>query len=202
MILATDLTVRFGGRTALAAVRLEAEPGEAVGVHGPNGCGKSTLLRVLAGLLRPTSGHLDVPPRGRTVLLHQTPYFLRGTARENVEFSLRALRVPRRARATRADEALERVGALALADRTVAELSGGERRRVAIARALVGRPSLLLLDEPLEALDEAGRGSIIAAIAASGATRVIASPEPIGALAGRWVELAPPSALRQGGSTP
>ena len=189
MILASELTVRFGELLALSMPHLEVERGDAIGVHGRNGCGKSTLLRVLAGVLVPTSGTIDVPRPGRTVLLHQRPYLFRGAAYDNVEFALVAQKVPRRERAARIGEALDRVGATSFATRTAADLSGGERRRVAVARALVGRPELLLLDEPLEALDDVGRRAVIEAIAASGATRVVASPQPIPELAGRWIAL-------------
>ena len=196
MILASDLVVRYGERTALVLDRLEVVPGGDVGVHGRNGSGKSTLLRVLAGLVVPTSGHVDVPPPGRTTLLHQHPFLFRGTALANVEVALRALGIRRRERARRALEALDGLGAASLATRTAADLSGGERRRVAVARALVGRPVLLLLDEPLEGLDDAGRRVVVAAVRASGATRVTASPDPLPDLAGTWVALTPPSGLR------
>ncbi len=202
MILARDLVVRFGERTALVLDRLEVEPGGAVGVHGPNGSGKSTLLKVLAGLVVPSSGQVEVPRPGRTTLLHQHPFLFRGTALWNVEVALRPLRIPRRERARLAAEALERVGGSPLADRTAADLSGGERRRVAVARALVGRPELILLDEPLEGLDEAGRRLVLEAVRSSGATRVTASPDPVPDLAADWVALAPPSGLRKSGERP
>ena len=146
MMLASDVTVRFGERVALSIRRLEVERGEAIGVRGANGCGKTTLLRVLAGFLAPTSGRTDVPRPGRTVLLHQRPHLFIGTAHDNVEFALVAQRVPRRERAARVGEALDRLGATPFASRTAADLSGGERRRVAVARALVVRPELLRLD--------------------------------------------------------
>ncbi len=192
MISARDLVVRFGDVTALRLPALDVADGEAVGVHGRNGSGKTTLLRVLAGLLAPTEGRVDgVPPPGRAVLLHQRPYLFRGTAVENAALALRAAGVPRRERRRRALEALDRLGAAAFADRTAADLSGGERRRVAVARALLADPALLLLDEPLAALDAAGRAAVAAAISASKATRIVAAPEPLPELAGRWVALLP-----------
>ena len=196
MIRAFDVSVWYGDREVLSLARLDVAEGEAVGVHGSNGSGKSTLLRVLAGLAVPSRGRVEGPPRGRVVLLHQRPYLFIGSAIENVEFALRAQRVPRRGRRALAIEALDRVGASGYADRVAADLSGGERRRVAIARAIVGRPQVLLLDEPFEALDDAGRRAILDAIIALGVTRVVASPAPLPELASRWIELTPPARVR------
>jgi ABC-type nitrate/sulfonate/bicarbonate transport system ATPase subunit len=185
-----DVVVRFGDVVALSLDAFDVGAGEAVGAHGANGSGKSTLLRVLAGLLVPTSGSVSGLPRpGRAVLLHQRPYLFRGSAVENVALPLRAAGVARRERLRRAREALDRLGASAYADRPAAVLSGGQRRRVAVARALVGGPDLLLLDEPLAALDEEGRRTVIEAVTASPAARVVASPAPEPALAARWTEL-------------
>jgi ABC-type nitrate/sulfonate/bicarbonate transport system ATPase subunit len=190
VIAVRDLLVRFGDVTALTLDALDVGDGEAVGVHGQNGSGKSTLLRILAGLLLPTRGSVTgLPPPGRAVLLHQRPYLFRGSALDNAALPLRAAGTPRRERRRRAREALERLGAGAYADRPASVLSGGQRRRVAVARALVGEPALLLLDEPLAALDEEGRAAVLAALSASRATRVTASPLPDPALAGRWVGL-------------
>ena len=143
--------------------RLEIAPGDRLGVIGPNGSGKSTLLRVLAGLLEPTAGTVEgLPPPGRVVLVHQRPYLFRGTALANVSFALRAQhRGVREAR-----EWLGRLDATHLAGRPARALSGGERRRVAVARALAARPDVLLLDEPLAALDVPGRQAVAQACAA------------------------------------
>ena len=174
MIRLRDIEVRFGDVQALRLASLDIEAGERLGVLGHNGAGKSTLLRVLAGLLEPTRGTVEgLPPPGRAVLLHQRPYLLRGTARDNVAYALKlAGRSPGEAAGL-----LESLGAGALADRTAQDLSGGERRRVAIARALAVRPELLLLDEPFAALDEAGGDDLRAAIDAYQGTLVIAAPE-------------------------
>jgi ABC-type multidrug transport system ATPase subunit len=198
-----DLVVRFDDVTALSVASFEVGDGEAVGVHGPNGSGKSTLLRVLGGLLAPTEGRVSgAPPPGRAVLLHQRPYLFRGTALDNAAIALRARGVRRGERRRRAREMLERLGAGPVADRTAADLSGGERRRVAVARALLAEPALLLLDEPLAALDGPGRRAVTEAVLACPATRVVAAPEPVPALAARWVALARPAGVRGAPAAP
>jgi molybdate transport system ATP-binding protein len=150
-------------------VALSAEPGEVLAVLGPNGAGKSTLLGVLAGLLRPDAGHVrvgdvtvtdpgsgvHVPPhqRGVGLLAQQALLFPHLSAVGNVAFGPRAHGVPRREAERRACELLAAVDAVELADRRPARMSGGQQQRVALARALAPRPGLLLLDEPLAALD-------------------------------------------------
>jgi molybdate transport system ATP-binding protein len=150
-------------------VELTAAPGEVLAVLGPNGAGKSTLLAVLAGLLRPDGGHvrmgeetvtdveagIHVPPhrRGVGLLAQQALLFPHLTALGNVAFGPRAQGVPRRDAEVRARELLAAVDTLALADRRPAQMSGGQQQRVALARALAPGPELLLLDEPLAALD-------------------------------------------------
>ncbi len=144
-------------------------PGEVLAVLGPNGAGKSTLLGVLSGLLRPDSGHVrlgdtavtDVdahvylPPheRGVGMLSQQGLLFPHLTALANVAFGPRARGVPREEAETRARRLLEEVDAAELADRKPSQLSGGQAQRVALARVLAPEPDLLLLDEPLAALD-------------------------------------------------
>ena len=142
---------------------LTVEPGEVVAVLGPNGAGKSTLLDVLAGLLRPDDGHVriagvnatDVPPhrRGVGLLAQQALLFPHLTALANVAFGPRAHGVGRREAEGRARELLAAVDAAELAERRPAQLSGGQQQRVALARALAPDPGVLLLDEPLAALD-------------------------------------------------
>jgi len=186
VIVARDLVVRFGSVEALRLARLEVKDGDAFGVRGANGSGKTTLLRVLAGLLRPTEGTVQgVPPRGRTVLVHQRPYLFRGTAHDNVAYALRVHRRPSR----EAAELLDRVGAGSLAERPAKRMSGGERRRVAIARAIACRPELLLLDEPYAALDEAGARDLTAVLEAFPGTLVVAAPDLAGAPVTRTLTL-------------
>lgn len=186
MIHGRDLIVRFGSVTALDLAELQIELGERVGIRGPNGCGKSTLLRALALLQPLTSGTIEgVPPRGRTVLVHQRPYFFRGTARDNVAYALGLRKRPHR----EADTWLKRLGAAHLADRVADTLSGGERRRVALARALAVSPDVLLLDEPFAALDEAGATSVNEALDAFDGTLIVAAPDLASANVARAIEL-------------
>ena len=144
----------FGSRTVLRGTQLEVEPGEFVAVVGRSGCGKSTLLRLVAGLDRPSAGSLliDGAPadglRGDTRIMFQEARLLPWQrVRANVTLGLP------KGQTSRADDVLAQVG---LGDRGgdwPARLSGGQRQRVALARALVHQPRLLLLDEPLGALD-------------------------------------------------
>ena len=172
MITARDLLVRFDSVEALRIDRLEIAPGERLGLCGPNGSGKSTLLRVLAGLLSPTEGRVDAPPPGRTVLVHQRPFFFRGTVRENVAFPLRLRKRP----SAGADELLMRFEVSHLANRPARALSGGESRRVAIARALAAEPEVLLLDEPFAALDDEGVTVVKRVLGDFAETIVLAAP--------------------------
>jgi ABC-type multidrug transport system ATPase subunit len=184
-----DVEMRFRDVHALSLRSLDIEPGERLGVRGRNGSGKSTLMRILAGLLRPTSGSVEGLPRpGRAVLVHQRPHLFRGTARDNVAFALRLHRRPR----AEAVEWLERLGAGHIADRSARDLSGGERRRVAIARALATRPELLLLDEPLAALDTEGIEALGHALADHDGTLLVTAPELGGFELTRVVELRAP----------
>jgi len=186
MIRVRDLIVRFDSVTALTMPALDIDQGEHVGIHGPNGSGKTTLMRVLAGLQEPSQGSvLGAPPPGRTVLVHQRPYLLRGTAAENVAY---ALKLHGRSPAE-AGSWLERLGVSHIADRRANALSGGEHRRVVIARALAVEPEVLLLDEPFVALDEEGLETVNAAIAAFEGTIVIAAPDDLHDLDLRTVEL-------------
>lgn len=189
MIRVRDLEMRFGEVRALSLPALDIAPGDRIGIRGQNGSGKSTLQRILAGLLSPTTGTVEgLPPPGRTVLVHQRPYLFRGTARDNVAYALRIHRRPK----AEADEWLERLGAGHLADRRANDLSGGERRRVAIARALAARPALLLLDEPLAALDEPGIEALRVVIEGFAGTLVITAPEIGDVPVSRTVELIAP----------
>lgn len=145
-------------------------------IFGPSGAGKSTVLRILAGLTTPSNGRIEVknrilldtetrlfvPPGHRSVgfVTQQASLFPHLTAAQNVAFGIRGL--PREQRATRTSEMLDLFGATPLAGRRAAHLSGGERQRVALARALAPKPQMLLLDEPLAALDDASAQDILA----------------------------------------
>ena len=158
-----DLSVELGGATVLSDVTFDLPAGEVLAVLGPSGCGKSTLLRALAGIERPSRGRvlaegedLDGVPvhrRGFALMFQDGQLFPHLSVADNVAYPLRLRRVGRRDRAARVAELLELVGVPGYADRDPATLSGGERQRVALARALAVRPRLLLLDEPLSALD-------------------------------------------------
>ncbi|WP_405618962.1 ABC transporter ATP-binding protein [Streptomyces sp. NBC_00076] len=157
---ATELTRTFG-RTpraveALGPVDVTVAPGEFVCLVGPSGCGKSTLLRIAAGLLRPSTGRLEIrtsSARPAAMIFQDYGIYDWKTVRANVRFGLDIQRVPRRAANARADEWLTRMGLADFAHAYPATLSGGMRQRVAIARALAVEPELLLMDEPFAALD-------------------------------------------------
>ena len=157
------LTKRFGEHEAVRGIDLEIAEGEFIALMGPSGCGKTTTLRMIAGLEEPTSGEVRLdgerinerkPWERDTPMVWQSlalfPYL---SVRGNVEFGLKMRRMPSRERRARALKWLEQVGIADYANRNIAQLSGGEQQRVALARALVTEPRILLLDEPLSALD-------------------------------------------------
>jgi NitT/TauT family transport system ATP-binding protein len=145
----------FGGREPVWALRdvdLSVAPGEFVTVVGPSGCGKSTLLNVVAGLDSPTKGSVHID--GRPALMFQDATLLPWlTARQNVELALRARGVPKRDRSALAEELLGVVRLGNTGHKRPHELSGGMRQRVALARCLAQDAQLVLMDEPLGALD-------------------------------------------------
>jgi len=157
------LVKRFGHVTAVDGVDLEILPGEFFSLLGPSGSGKTTCLRLIAGFEVPTEGHIfldgaDVtgqPPYDRDVntVFQDYALFPHMTVGENVEYGLRVKKVARDERRSRAADILRLVRLDGYRDRKPNELSGGQRQRVALARALVNQPKVLLLDEPLGALD-------------------------------------------------
>jgi spermidine/putrescine transport system ATP-binding protein len=163
MIELRGVTKRFGSFTAVDNVSLTVNPGEFLTLLGPSGCGKTTLLRLLAGFETPDAGAVllagedvsHVPPYRRSVnqVFQSYALFPHMTVRENVGFGLRMQNVPPAEAEHRIREALATVSLAEQADRLPHQLSGGQRQRVALARAIVCRPKVLLLDEPLSALD-------------------------------------------------
>lgn len=159
----TDLTVRYGETVAVNDVSLSLDPGQVLAVLGPSGCGKSTLLRAVAGLEPPSAGSIvsnnqdlaGVPThrRGFALMFQDGQLFTHLTVARNVDYALRLRRVSAAKRDARVAELLRLVGLEGYGARLPASLSGGERQRVALARALAVDPRLLLLDEPLSALD-------------------------------------------------
>jgi ABC-type Fe3+/spermidine/putrescine transport system ATPase subunit len=154
---------RYGREVALDDVELDIAEGEFFCLLGPSGCGKTTTLNLLGGFVTPSAGAIYIrgqqvdrlPPHARDVntVFQSYALFPHMTVAENVGFGLKMARVGRRDRAGRVADALAMVGLERLGGRHPRELSGGQQQRVAVARALVNRPTVLLLDEPLGALD-------------------------------------------------
>lgn len=145
---------RFGdGPLVLDDVALDIAPGEFVCLLGASGCGKSTLLNLIAGLDRPTSGSIQTPAEGSSVMFQESALMPWLTARKNVELALRLRGVPRGERREKALALLDTVNLADAAEKRPHELSGGMRQRVALARALAQDRPVLLMDEPFAALD-------------------------------------------------
>jgi spermidine/putrescine transport system ATP-binding protein len=163
LIVLRQLVKSYGAITALDGVTLEIERGEFLALLGPSGCGKTTLLRLIAGFIEPTSGAVeiagrvvnDVPPHERPVntVFQNYALFPHLTAAENIAFGLKRKKVPRRDIPGKVDAVLDMVGMREFGERFPRALSGGQQQRVALARAIVNEPRVLLLDEPLGALD-------------------------------------------------
>ena len=162
-----DVTVRFGALAAVRSVSLSVAEGDVLAVLGPSGCGKSTLLRAVAGLEPLAAGSVvwdgrdlaGVPTheRGFALMFQDGQLFNHATVGENIAYALRLGGMGRAARRARVEELLELVGMQGYADRRPSTLSGGQQQRVALARSLAADPALLLLDEPLSALDRSLR---------------------------------------------
>lgn len=158
-----DVRKLFGATVALASFDVTVHEGELVTLLGPSGCGKSTALRIAAGFEVPDFGDVLIgdtsvvalPPskRGIGMVFQNYSLFPHLTVRENLEFGMRVRRVGRVQRAARVDELLQLVRLDGLANRYPHQVSGGQQQRVALARALAVQPRVLLLDEPLSALD-------------------------------------------------
>jgi spermidine/putrescine transport system ATP-binding protein len=157
------VTKTFGDVPAVDTIDLEVGSGEFFSLLGPSGCGKTTTLRMIGGFEQPDSGRIslggidvtDLPPYKRDVntVFQSYALFPHMTVAENVSFGLEQKKVARDASRTRVSEALQLVDLQGYDDRKPSQLSGGQQQRVALARAVINRPQLLLLDEPLGALD-------------------------------------------------
>jgi heme exporter protein A len=186
-VVTTDLARLFAGSAALAGVSVTVEAGRTVALLGPNGAGKTTLLRLLATAIRPSFGTarvdgLDLDRDANLVrervayLSHATGLYDDLTARENLEFAAIMLDTPDRV--GRVDRALEDMGLGTRAGERVRTFSAGMRKRLALARVLLGQASLVLLDEPMAALDDDGMGlveQLLVAWKAVGVTVLVAS---------------------------
>ena len=158
-----SLVKKFGEFTAVDGIDLEMPAGEFFSLLGPSGCGKTTTLRMIAGFEQPTEGEILLdgenmaytPPHRRNVntVFQSYALFPHMSVWDNVAFGLRRQKTPKHDVKTRVDEALGMVQMDRFAKRKPAQLSGGQQQRVALARALVLKPAVLLLDEPLGALD-------------------------------------------------
>ena len=156
LVRVSGLGVRFGAVEALRGVDLEVSPGEIVTIVGPNGSGKSTLLRAIVGAVAPAAGRIERAPGLR---LGYVPQRLAIDATLPMTVS-RFMALPRRAPPGAVADALAEAGAAGLGGRPMAALSGGQLQRVLLARALLGRPQLLILDEPTQGLDQPGAAAL------------------------------------------
>jgi putative spermidine/putrescine transport system ATP-binding protein len=169
-LILTNMRKVYNGQVAIDDVSLEVLPGEFMTLLGPSGSGKTTTLNIVSGFADATSGTLsidgvtmdDVPPRKRGIgmVFQNYALFPHMTVEQNIEFPLQQRKVPKAARRTRVAEALRSVRLDSFGKRFPAELSGGQQQRVALARAIVFEPGLLLMDEPLGALDRGLRESM------------------------------------------
>jgi zinc/manganese transport system ATP-binding protein len=174
-----NIGVRLGGRQILSGVSFAVAPGQFTGLIGPNGAGKTTLLRVILGLTPPTEGRvlLNGSPKTRhgggligyvpqkLAIDQDMPLRARDVVGLGIDGNKLGFPLPSASRRRRITKALEAVGAESYADARIGELSGGEQQRVLIAHALIGRPRLLLLDEPLANLDLRSEQGIVSVLA-------------------------------------
>jgi ABC-type Fe3+/spermidine/putrescine transport system ATPase subunit len=176
LIQLVEVTKRFGNRIVVDRVSLEVTEGEVVALLGPSGSGKTTVLRLIAGLERPDSGEVWIaakrvaasgqnlsPPSARGIgfVFQDLALWPHLTIEGNLNFVLSCARMKRVDRQERINEVLRMVHALPFAKSYPAQLSGGEQQRAAIARAIVGKPQLLLLDEPMASLDSDLKASLL-----------------------------------------
>jgi putative spermidine/putrescine transport system ATP-binding protein len=221
-----DLRRIYGSTTALDGLSITIETGELVALLGPSGCGKTTALRLVAGLEDADGGrvmidgrdvtHLPASRRDTGMVFQAYSLFPHMTALENVAFGLRMRKVTAPERRQQAGEMLELVGLSSQADRYAHQLSGGQQQRVALARALAIRPSVLLLDEPLSALDARVRSQlrdeirrvqrevgITTLFVTHDQEEALAIADRVGVMrAGRLEQMAPPTTIYSQPATP
>ena len=159
----TSVTKQFGETVAVDDVSLQIEGGEFFSLLGPSGCGKTTTLRIIGGFVYPTTGEVringeimaEIPPYRRPVntVFQNYALFPHKTVAQNIAFGLQMKKVPKSGISGAVERSLDLIQLPGYGDRKPSELSGGERQRVALARALINEPTILLLDEPLSALD-------------------------------------------------
>ena len=159
-----EVAKHFGEVVAVAGVSLEIEKGEFFSLLGPSGCGKTTMLRMVAGFVRPSSGHIVIggdemtylPPerRGIGIVFQNYAIFPHMSVYDNIAFGLKLRKLDKAEIDRRVRASLDQVGLAGFAGRYQREMSGGQQQRVALARVLVTEPHILLLDEPLSALDK------------------------------------------------
>ncbi len=206
-----DVTIAFEGRPLLDHVALHLDDGEVVALLGPSGSGKSTLLRIIAGLIVPEAGVVEidgvdvtaVPTHRRSIgmVFQDEQLFPHLSVADNVAFGLKMAGIQAGDRTRRADEMLEMVGLAGFGNRQIGRLSGGEAKRVALARSLAPSPRVLLLDEPLTGLDRdlhdrlAGEVAAILRRAETTAVWVTHDPSEADTVADRIVRLGGPPGL-------
>ena len=171
MLEVRDIYKTYEGKPLLKGVSLQIHAGETLGLLGPSGSGKSTLLRIIAGLEPAESGQVlwdgqdlagvPVHKRGFGLMFQDYALFPHRSVAENIAFGLRMQNLPRAEIDSRVKSSLEQIGLTGFGGRRVTDLSGGEQQRVALARALAPRPRLLMLDEPLGALDRRLREQLL-----------------------------------------
>ena len=175
MLSVSNLSVAFDNTVIVDNISFTVPTGETLAITGPSGIGKTTLLHAICGIIRTTHGTVHIgnvditalPTHKRGIgLVSQTgDLFPTMTVSQNIEFGLRVSKMPKTDRAARVAELLEMLNLAQLAERNVAELSGGEARRIALARALAPRPRVLLLDEPLSGLDQTTHDALMTDLA-------------------------------------
>ena len=168
LLKASDLVKQFGNKHAVNGINFQIEEGKCVSLLGPNGAGKTTTLKMLAGLLKPTSGSIEFKEKKAKDLREFIGYLPQSIAffnwmsgKEFLVFAGQLAKLDRKEAEKRSEELLERVGLTAAKKRKIGGYSGGMKQRLGLAQALIHRPKLLILDEPVSALDPHGRREVL-----------------------------------------